>query len=338
MKKFFVSCLLLLVAMTFLTAGCGGGEKSKKAAVSFANSSASWQRNGETIKKTLEDEGFAVELAFANSAGEQNVHIEQMLAGNPGCLVIGAVDSAALAKTLEKAKEQNVPVIAYDRLIMGSDAVSYYASFDNEAIGEAMGEYIEAALNLKSGAGSFNIEIFAGDPADNNAHLFFDGAMKILRPYFDTGQLVCPSGETAFDVVATKDWEPKNAEARMDKILAAHYADGAQLHAVLAPNDGTAGAIIASLEKNGTANMPIITGQDADAAALENIQAGKQSMTIFKNPAELTAKCVRMIKAVIDGTQPDINDVSTYNNGVVVVPAYLCVPYIVDKDNIGIVK
>ena len=334
----FVGCLCL-VALLAMTMGCGDNKGLRRVAVGFANSSASWQRNGETIRNTLQAEGYVVDLAFADSADEQKKQLAEMIDTEPGCLVIGAVDSTALKDTLREAKEKNIPVIAYDRLVMDTDAVSYYASWDNEAVGEAMGQYIEAKLNLKSGAGGYNIEIFAGDPADNNAHLFYDGAMKILRPYIDNGQLICPTLETSFEQTATKDWNPQNAKQRMTRIYNDHYSEGAPLDAVLAPNDNVANAIITALDEAGYAQgTPLITGQDGDATAITNIKAGKQTFTIYKNPADLAGKCVRMIKAVVEGTQPDINDVTTYNNGQIVVPAYLCVPFIVDENNLDMIK
>ena len=339
-KLFTVLCLAVLAISSLLAAGCGqdNGEGNKKVAVAFANSSASWQRNGETIKKTLEQDGFAVDLRFADTATQQAEQLAEQINDAPGCIVIGAVDSTALTDVLKEAKEKNIPIIAYDRLVMNTDAVSYYAAFDNEAVGEAMGEYFEAAMQLKNGAGPYTIEVFAGDPADNNAHLFFSGAMKILQPYLDKGQLVCPSGELTFDRVATKDWEPKNAQARMEKLLAAYYPGSAPA-AVLSPNDGVAGGIQAAIESTGYSGpQPLLSGQDADPAAVEAIRKGKQTFTIQKDPELLTAKCVRMIKAVVEGTQPVINDLSTYNNGKITVPSYLCTPLIIDKDNLSLLK
>ena len=340
MKKISVFLVMALLGMSVLFAGCGSeSEGRKNVAVTFANSSASWQRNGNTIKKTLEEEGFAVDLQFADNEQQQIDQLKGMIEAKPRCIVIGAVNSGALSEVLKEAKAQQIPVIAYDRLVMNTDAVSYYASYDNEGVGQAMGEYIEAALKLKSGAGPFNIEVFAGDSGDNNAKLFFSGAMDVLKPYFDKGQLICPSGETSFDRVMTKDWDPKNAQARMEKIMADNYRDGKQLHAVLSPNDGCAVGIVTALAASGYAGpQPILTGQDADAAALDNIRQGKQTITIYKDPSLLTVKCVRMIKAVVEGVQPDINDVKTYNNRSITVPSYLCTPYIVDKDNLDIVK
>ncbi|MBQ1918438.1 MAG: sugar-binding protein [Schwartzia sp.] len=338
-KLFPLLCLILVACFAVISAGCGSSSNSggKKVAVSFANSSASWQKNGQTIKTSLEKEGYAVDLQFADSAAQQNEQLKAQIASNPNCIVIGAVDSEKLGDVLAEAKAKKIPVIAFDRLIMNTDAVSYYASFDSRFVGEAMGEYLEAVMNLKSGAGPFRMELFAGDPSDNNAHLFFSGAMDILKPYIDKGQLIVPSGETTFDQVATKDWKPETAGARMQKLLAGPDS-GAPIDVILAPNDGVAGGIRDVLKAAGYTAMPRMSGQDAEPKALEAVKNGEQTFTIYKSPDLLVAKTVRMIKAVVDGTQPDINDTKTYNNGVITVPSYLCTPLIIDQGNLSEVK
>ena len=249
-------------------------------------------------------------------------------------MVIGAIDSAALVDVLEDATNYNVPIIAFDRIILNTDAVSYYASFDNDAIGEAQGLYFEAAMNLRNGGGPYNIEFFAGGPADNNAHIFFDKVMEILNPYIKSGQLVCRSGQTDFNSAAVKDWNSENARPRIREILTKYYSGGETLHAILAPNDDIAGVILDEIQKAGRP-APLISGLDGDPKAYERIKNGLQTFTVAKDPDVLTAKCFRMVKAVVEGVQPDINDVTTYNNGVKIVPAYLCTPQIVDKTNVN---
>lgn len=339
MKKIMIIlCLALAAVSAMLLGGCGNSDTdNKKVAVSFANSSSSWQTNGQDIKDRLEKEGYTVDLQFADTSDQQIEQLKKQLADNPKCLVIGAVDSTSLKEVLAEAKEKKIAVIAYDRLIMNSDAVSYYASFDNLAVGQAMGEYIEAKLQLKNGAGPFNMEVFAGDPADNNAHVFYDGAMSVLKPYVDKGQLVIPSKETSFDQVAINGWKPEGASARMTKLLQGPDS-GIKLDVVLAPNDGLASGIREALAKGGYSEMPILTGLDAEKQALDAIRQGKQTITIYKSPDLLVAKTIRMIKAVVEGTQPDINDVKSYNNGAITVPAYLCTPLIIDKDNLSEVE
>ncbi|MBR1581010.1 MAG: sugar-binding protein [Selenomonadaceae bacterium] len=329
-------CISAMLLMMLTLVGCGGADDDEKkvVAVSFPNTTGSWQRNGDSIKRFLEDDNFVVDLQFAGSPAEQSSQIANLIEEKPQCIVIGALDSAGLANVLKGAKENDIPIIAFDRIILGTDAVSYYASYDNEAIGEAMGMYFEAALNLKNGGGPYNIELFAGAPSDNNAHLFFKKTMEILEPYFRSGQLVCRSNQRDFNSVAVADWNSSNARTRIKNILDTYYTGGTPLHAVLSPNDDIAGVILEEMKARGMA-PPMISGLDADPAAIERIKAGQQTFTVGKDPDHLTAKCVRMIKAVVEGIQPDINDVKTYDNGVKVLPAYLCTPMIIDKTNVG---
>jgi putative multiple sugar transport system substrate-binding protein len=200
-------------------AGCGQEKNDRQVAIAFANSSDIWKTNGEEMKSQLEKNGYTVDIAYADTPEEQDAQIREMIGRKPACLVVGAVDSTKLTDALEQAKETKIPVIAFDRLLMGSDAVNYYVSYDSEDVGYAMGEYIEQALGLKQGKGPYQIELFAGDAADNNARFFFGDAIKVLQPYIDNGQLVVPSGETTFDQVKTDGWKPENAQARMEKLL-----------------------------------------------------------------------------------------------------------------------
>ncbi len=330
-KKIFIGALLLI---SIAIAGCSDEASNDRViAVSFPNTTSSWQRNGDSIKRFLEEDNFTVDVRFASTPEEQKSQIAEIIETKPKCIVIGAMGSSGFDGVLVKAKEYEIPVIAFDRIIMDTDAVSYYASYDNEAIGDAMGMYFEAALNLKGGGGPYNIEFFAGAPTDNNAHLFFKNTMAILEPYIQSGKLICRSGQKDFNSVAVNDWNSANARTRIKSILDTYYKDGTPLHAVLSPNDDIAGVILEEMKARNMA-APLISGLDADPAALERIKAGQQTFTVAKDPDHLTAKCVRMIKAVVEGIQPDINDVKTYNNNVKTIPAYLCTPMIIDKTNV----
>ena len=186
----------------------------------------------------------------------------------------------------------------------------------------------------KNGGGPYNIEFFAGGPADNNAHIFFQHSMKILEPYLKTGQLVCLSKETTFDQAATADWNSQNARVRIKKLLDTYYNSCQPLQVVLSSNDDIAGVILEEMRSR-SMPVPIISGLDADPEAIKRIKSGQQTFTISKDPNILTNKCVRMIKSVVEGTQPTINDVTTYNNGKIVLPSYLCTPYIIDQTNVN---
>lgn len=336
MKKLALLLSPLLI-IAFLLGGCGSTEDSsaRKISVTLPNNSDRWRTSGADIKQRLEELHYQVELQNTNSADEQNNFIRSEIAAGSNCLVIGAVDSTALVESLSQAKENNIPVIAYDRLIMDTDALSYYATFDNYGIGSAMGKYIEAHFNLKSGAGPFTAEIFSGSDDDNNAVLVRQGFMDVLQPYLSNAQLIVPSSETDFKATSIKSWSTDKAEQRMNNLLSKYYNSGQQLDIIISSADCLSVGIIKALNSGYQGNWPFITGQDADAEMLDYIKTGQAGHTIQKSSHLMNTKVIKMIKAVVEGSQPEINDNTTYNNNAITVPSYLCIPLIIDKDNIA---
>jgi len=337
--------IVLLLGMALMAAGCGGGGSggSGGGEAGFVGismptkSSERWVHDGNNMKAEFEKRGYKVDLQYAEDIVENQVsQIENMITKGVDVLVIAAIDGESLTNVLDKANSEGVKVIAYDRLIRKSEHVSYYATFDNFKVGVLQASYIEQALGLKDGKGPFNIELFAGSPDDNNAYFFFDGAMSVLQPYIDNGQLVVRSGQTNFDQVATLRWDGATAQARMDNLLSAHYTTE-RVDAVLSPYDGISIGIISSLKGVGYGSegkpMPVITGQDAELASVKSIIAGEQTSTIFKDTRELAKKAAEMAEAVLKGEEPEVNDTTTYDNGVKVVPSYLLEPVSVDKSN-----
>ena len=294
-----------------------------------------WNQDGENMKIQLEQAGYTVDLQYAaNDITTQVSQVENMIAGGCEVLVIASIDGEALGTVLDQAKEAGIPVIAYDRLIMGSDAVSYYATFDNWDVGVKQGEFIVQALDLaNAGDKTYNIEYITGDPGDNNINFFFDGAISVLQPYIDAGTLVCPSGQTEKQAVATANWATEAAQSRFENILASYYSDGTQLDAVLASNDSTALGVANALDSSYTGKYPVLTGQDCDIAGVKNMLAGTQSMSVFKDTRDLAAKTVEMVDSLMKGTEPPVNDTETYNNDTGVIPSYLCEPKACTLDN-----
>lgn len=349
--------LLLAATMTLSLAACGGGETSAPESTTPAETTPAetgsaeggnlvgvamptkdlqrWNQDGENMKAQLEAAGYTVDLQYAaNDIATQVSQIENMIANGCEVLVIASIDGEALGTVLDQAKEKNIPVIAYDRLIMNSDAVSYYATFDNWNVGVKQGEYIVEALDLaNAGDKTYNIEYITGDPGDNNINFFFDGAISVLQPYIDAGTLVCPSGQTEKQTVATANWASDAAQSRFENILASYYADGTQLDVVLASNDSTALGVANALASSYTGEYPILTGQDCDVANVKNIVAGKQSMSVFKDTRTLAEKTVEMVDSLMKGTEPPINDNETYDNGTGIIPSFLCEPVVCTIDN-----
>ncbi len=221
-------------------------------------SSERWIADGNNIKEQLESAGYDVDLQYAEDDIPTQVNqIENQITRGAKLLVIASIDGTAITTQLQEAKDRNIPVIAYDRLIRNSPNVDYYATFDNFKVGVEQATSLLVGLGIKKedgtdstdgGAkGPFNIELFAGSPDDNNATFFFNGAMSVLKPYIDKGTLVVKSGQTDFDKVAILRWEPATAQRRMEDILTSTYSGGAKVNGVLSPYDGLSIGILSAL-------------------------------------------------------------------------------------------
>jgi len=340
MKRKLISTLLCIAMVVTMVVGCGKTEASTgatKGLIGVAMPTKDlqrWNQDGSNMKTQLEEAGFKVDLQYAsNDIQTQVSQIENMIANDCKLLVIASIDGDSLGTVLAQAKAKNIPVIAYDRLIMNSDAISYYATFDNYMVGTKQGQYIETALNLKTAAGPFNLEIITGDPGDNNAKYFYNGAMDVLKPYITSGKLVVQSKQVDFATVATANWATETAQSRMENIISSYYAKGAKLDVVLCSNDSTALGAENALTASYTGKWPVITGQDCDIANVKNMIAGKQSMSIFKDTRTLAKQVVAMVEAVMSGGTAPVNDTKSYNNGKGIVPSYLCEPEFADASN-----
>ena len=300
-------------------------------------SSARWISDGDSMVKALKEKGYKADLQYADDdIPNQLAQVENMITKGVKVLVIAAIDGTTLSNALQKAADNGIKVIAYDRLIRGSKNVDYYATFDNFQVGVLQASYIEQALGLKAGKGPFNVELFGGSPDDNNAFFFYDGAMSVLKPYIDKGKLVVRSKQLGMDKVSTLRWDGAVAQARMDNLLSAFYTQG-RVDAVLSPYDGLSIGILSSLKGVGYGSasqpFPVVTGQDAEVASMKSIMRGEQKSTIFKDTRELAKVTAGMVDAMLTGKTVPINDTKTYNNGVKVVPSYLLKPVSVDGTN-----
>lgn len=339
MKKKVISAMLCatMVAGTVVVPTVAVKAEESKGVIGVAMPTQDlqrWNQDGENMKAELEAKGYEVDLQYAgNDVATQVSQVENMIANGDQLLVIASIEGDSLGTVLAQAKENDIPVIAYDRLIMNTDAVSYYATFDNYLVGKTQGEYLVEALDLENTDGPYNIEFVTGDPGDNNVNFFFGGAMDVLQPYIDEGKLVVPSGQMTKDEVATVNWATETAQARFENILSSYYADGTNLDAVLASNDSTALGVANALAANYTGEYPVITGQDCDIANMPNIIDGKQAMSVFKDTRTLASKVVEMVDAIMQGGEAPVNDTETYDNGTGVIPSYLCEPVAVTVDN-----
>ena len=328
--------LVALFMCVMMICACLGAvaEGEKKVGISMPTKDLQrWNQDGENMQKMFEEAGFVVDLQYAANDEQQQLNqVTSMI--NNGCdvVIIAAITSTSLGSALDLAKEKGVPVIAYDRLLMAHDWVTYYATFNNYAVGTIQGEYIRDQLDLENAEGPFYLEVTAGDPGDNNAGYFYQGAIDVLTPYIESGKLVVKSGQVEFSEVATPAWKTETAMNRANSIIA-FYDDGSDIAAWLCSNDSTALGVINALEDNYDGEWPIITGQDCDIANTKKMIAGEQSMSVFKDTRTLANQVVKMVTQLLNGEEVEVNDVETYNNGVKVVPSFLCVPVFADVNN-----
>ncbi len=293
-----------------------------------------WNQDGANMEAELKAAGYEVDLQYANNEPQTQVsQIENMISNGANVLVIAAIEASSLGEALDMAKAANIPVVAYDRLLMNSDAVSYYVTFDNYKVGQVQGQYIIDTLDLDNADGPFNLEITAGDPGDNNAPFFYSGAMDLLQPYIDEGKLVVKSGQTAFEEVGTPQWKTETAQSRADNIISSFYADGTNIDVWLCSNDSTALGVETALANSYNGEYPIVTGQDCDIENTKNMIAGKQSMSVFKDTRTLATQVVKMVGQILNGEEVDVNDTETYDNGTGVIPSFLCDPVFADANN-----
>lgn len=307
-----------------------------------------WNRDGAYLDEQFRAAGFETVLTYSDDdSGKQVNDIQNMLADDVDLLVVAAIDGAALNTAMNEAAEANVPVIAYDRLIL-NDAVSYYVSFDNYTVGKLQGEFIIEQLDLaNAGDKVYNMEITAGDPADNNAGYFYQGAIDTLKPYMDAGTLKVVSDQIDFDKVATEQWKTDVALERAQNVLSSFYADGTQLDVWLCSNDSTAlGVAQAVTSDYAGSNNVLITGQDGDEANLKNIVDGVQTMTVYKNVSNESIVTIGLVKAILAGETIDDTlipsfgiecafDTESYETSAGnKCPSFLLVPNVITKDNL----
>ncbi|MDM8083487.1 sugar ABC transporter substrate-binding protein [Cellulomonas cellasea] len=343
------------VALLLATAACSaerdadteetGGAAAEGSLIGIAMPTKSlerWNKDGAHLESLLQDAGYETDLQFAdNKVDQQITQLQNMINQDPAVLVIASIDGTALAPVLAQAKEKDITVIAYDRLINGTEDVDYYATFDNYEVGQMQGEFIVEQLGLDTGAGPFNLEPFAGSPDDNNAKFFFSGAWDVLGEYVTSGQLVVPSGKAPasndeWSSIGIQGWSSETAQAEMENRLNSFYGSD-KVDVVLSPNDSLALGIQQALEGAGYTvgvDWPLVTGQDADEANVENMIAGKQAMTVWKDTRTLGDQVATMVDQVLAGETVSVNDEESYNNEVKVVPTYLLPPVVVTKDTI----
>lgn len=373
MKKKIFSLMLAAAMLAGVLTGCGssnqgstttsagGGTDTQTAAEEAAGDAKDgiqvgivlptkdeprWLQDQAQFEKILGDAGFTNQVLFSQgSSATEKTNVETLISQGISVLIICAQDGSAAAAAVEEAKTAGVTVIAYDRLITGTDAVDYYVTFDSVAVGEAQGQYL--IDNAPEGSG-IPLYLYAGAATDNNAFLFFEGAWKVLQPKVADGTFVIANSSEAAALQdkaeltrdeqakiigqVTTDWDFNVAKSKAEAHLTAAGADLKGDVLVLAPNDGTARSIADVFATDKDITSYSITGQDSEKASVQYVIDGKQSMTVFKDTRTLAADSVAMAVSVLNGETPATD--TTYNNEAKDVPAKQTDIIVVTKDNV----
>jgi D-xylose transport system substrate-binding protein len=305
------------------TANGGGAAKPKGGPIRIGLSMDTlkeerWQRDRDIFVARAKELGAEVLVQAANGDDKvQTQQAENLLTQGIDVLVVIPHNGEITASIVEAAKRQNVPVIAYDRMIRNSEP-DLYISFDNEKVGELQARY------LLERAPKGNYVLIGGAPTDNNATLFRKGQMNILKPAIDHGDIKVVADQWA------RDWLASEALRHTENALTQANNN---VVAVVVSNDGTAGGAIQALEEQKLAGKVLVSGQDADLAALQRIITGTQSMTVYKPVAQLARRAAEA--AVTLARREKVETTSKINNGKIDVPSILLEPVIVDKNNIA---
>lgn len=328
--------LVLMVAivatMATVLASCGqqseGGGQDDADKVAFLlpeDLTARWEgKDRPYFKEAMQEHAPDAEVVFNNAQADATRQLDQAeaaITNGADVLVVAPVDLEAAASIAQEAEQADVPIIAYDRLILNAP-VDYYVSFDNERVGRLQGEYL--AKNTEEGD---NVVVINGSKSDNNALSYHDGYMGVLKPLFENGTLT--KGYESW----TPDWNPADAQRQMEQALTRMDND---VNAVLSANDGMATSILAALSRQDLAGEVLVTGQDATVAGLENILKGRQSMTVYKAIREQADAAAVISAALLKGEEPDQDLITDQvDNEMREVPSVLLKPVTVTKDNIA---
>lgn len=352
MKRFIALLLALLLCIT--AAGCvaentdaetSGASTAdtvaadqKTVGISLPEDASHWSEEGQNLRVGLEEMDCRVILEYAqNDPLLQAQQVETMVNQKADCLVVAAVDAFMLTDALQKAKDANIPVIAYDRQVMGSEAITCYVGFDHMSAGVQMGSYVVAKKNLEAAAAegrSYTMELFMGAPEDHNALMLYQGVMSVLQPYFDSSVLVSKTGRTAFEDVCTTGWSAEEAMVDCQQYITEHYTEALPDILCAASDSLAQGCVDAldALEVVPGETWPLITGQGADLATAKRILSGHQAMSAYMDRQALVQNCLKAAKSAITLT-PLQNGNASFYNGVKSFPGYLTCLVAVDAEN-----
>lgn len=302
---------------------------------------ARWSSDGETLQHALEDDGYDAEVFYAEESGDtQNSQISDILEDEKtSALIIAPADAYGLNDVLEKAYEKSIPVFSYDELIMDTDKVNYFVTFDTRKAGKMIGDSIIKKMDLEKASEekkTLSIEFLMGSPDDRAALFFYNGVMEKLQKYFDDGTLVCRSGKQSFDDTAVMRNGRNTAKNNLTEILSQYYTDAAPDIICTGGDElalGAADALEDADHETGSEDWPMITGSGCEAEAVTAVIEGRLTDSLFLDNRVLANDCASMVDTYLKGEKPEISDYEQYDNGTKIVGTVTSDIQLIDKDN-----
>ena len=318
--------LMLVVFATSISIIGQDDEGSIAVLLPDSASSARWEADDRRFLSEAFDAA-GVDYSIVNAEGDARTQLtqaEQAITAGARVILMVNLDSASGAAIIELARDNGVAIIDYDRLTIEGPGADFYVSFDNESVGRLQGEGIVAAVEA-AGLENPNVAVLNGSPTDNNATLFKNGYDSVINPLFESGEW------TEVDDQSVPDWDNQEALVIFEQMLT---EAGGEIDAAVAANDGLAGAVIAALDNQGLPFIPV-TGQDATVGGIQNILAGRQSMTVYKAIKAQAEGAAELAIAILAGEDTDEFVTGTVNNGTNDIPSLLLTPVAVTADNIA---
>ena len=304
-----------------------------------------WLQDEARFKELLATANVPVEILFSQGdSAKEKANVESLLTKGVKVIILTPQDGAAAAAAADAARAAGAKVVSYDRLILGTDAVDYYVTFDSNAVGAAQAQYL---VDKATGTGN-PLYLYAGAASDNNAFLFFEGAWKVLQPKIADGTFVIKNSAEAIALQdkleltrdemskiigqVTTNWDFNTAKGLAESNLTVATAADKGNVFILAPNDGTARSIADTFAADKDVTSYVVTGQDAEIASVQYIIDGKQSMTVLKDTRTLAQDAITAALAFLKGETPA--QTTTYNNQKIDVPAKPSEVITVDQANV----
>ena len=317
--------VLLVLLMSFVSVQAQEG--SIAVLLPDSASSARWEADDRRFLAAAFDAA-GVEYSIVNAEGDaatQLTQAEQAITAGAKVILMVNLDSGSGAQIIELARAAGVAVIDYDRLTIEGPGADFYVSFDNESVGRLQGEGLVAAVEAAMLPAPVRVAVLNGSPTDNNATLFANGYNGVINAKFESGEWV------KVDDQSVPDWDNQQALVIFEQILT---AAGGDIDAAIAANDGLAGSVIAALENQGLAYIPV-TGQDATVGGIQNVLAGKQSMTVYKAIKAEAEAAAALAIALVTGGDTSMLVTGAVNNGTNDIPSVLLVPVSVTAANVA---